>query len=142
MKSPEILAPAGSLETLIAALRCGADAVYVGAKAYSARSSAVNFDLEELKQAAELCHLYQAKLHLAVNTLLTDTELSAFQDFMLKAVSCGIDACIVQDSGILKLIHDMIPDLPLHASYTDEHSHSRGRITGKGTRMQPNCCRP
>ena len=60
MKSPEILAPAGSLETLIAALRCGADAVYVGAKAYSARSSAVNFDLEELKQAAALCHLYQA----------------------------------------------------------------------------------
>ncbi len=116
MKNPEILAPAGSMETLIAALRCGADAVYVGAKAYSARSSAVNFNLEELKQAAELCHLYDAKLHLAVNTLLTDRELTAFQEFILQAVSCGIDACIVQDLGVLKLMHTMIPELPLHAS--------------------------
>lgn len=131
MKSPEVLAPAGSLETLIAALRCGADAVYVGAKAYSARSSAVNFDLEELKQAAALCHLYQAKLHLAVNTLLTDTELPAFQDFILKAVSCGIDACIVQDLGVLKLIHDMIPDLPLHASTQMSIHTSKGALQAK-----------
>ena len=116
MTNPEILAPAGSMETLIAALRCGADAVYVGAKAYSARSSAVNFDLPELRQAAELCHLYHAKLHLAVNTLLTDSELPAFREFIQKAAECGIDACIVQDLGILQLIRTILPEMPLHAS--------------------------
>jgi len=116
MAKPEILAPAGSMETLIAALRCGADAVYLGAKAYSARSSAVNFDLPELKQAAEYCHLYHAKLHLAVNTLLTDRELPEFAEFIQKAAECGIDACIVQDLGILNMIKNIIPDMPLHAS--------------------------
>ena len=116
MANPEILAPAGSMETLIAALRCGADAVYVGAKAYSARSSAVNFDLQELKQAAELCHVYQAKLHLAVNTLLTDEEIPEFAEFIQKAAECGIDACIVQDFGVLHIIKNIIPQMPLHAS--------------------------
>ena len=116
MANPEILAPAGSMETLTAALRCGADAVYVGAKAYSARNSAVNFDLPELKQAAESCHLYHAKLHLAVNTLLTDREIPDFVAFIQKAAECGIDACIVQDLGILNIIKNSIPDMPLHAS--------------------------
>lgn len=116
MANPEILAPAGSMETLTAALRCGADAVYVGAKAYSARSSAVNFDLSELRQAAELCHLYQARLHLAVNTLLTEKEIPDFIEFIQKAADCGIDACIVQDLGILSIIKNSIPDMPLHAS--------------------------
>ena len=116
MKNPEILAPAGSMEALYAALRCGADAVYVGAKDYSARNSAVNFDLSELRQAAELCHLYNAKLHLAVNTLLTDSELSGFAEFICSAAECGIDACIVQDLGIQRIIKSLIPELPLHAS--------------------------
>ncbi|MBR1555753.1 MAG: U32 family peptidase [Oscillospiraceae bacterium] len=116
MANPEILAPAGSMETLIAALRCGADAVYIGAKAYSARSSAVNFDLPELRQAAELCHLYGAKLHLAVNTLLTDKELPEFQEFICKAAESGIDACIVQDLGVLKIIKSIIPEMTVHAS--------------------------
>ncbi|MDE7094420.1 MAG: U32 family peptidase, partial [Oscillospiraceae bacterium] len=116
MRNPEILAPAGTMEALIAALRCGADAVYVGAKDYSARNSAVNFDLPALEQACQLCHLYHAKLHLAVNTLLTDSELENFQIFIRQAVESGIDACIVQDLGVLKIIKSIIPDLPLHAS--------------------------
>ena len=116
MRNPEILAPAGTMEALIAALRCGADAVYVGAKDYSARNSAVNFDLPALEQACKLCHLYHAKLHLAVNTLLTDSELENFQMFIRQAVESGIDACIVQDLGVLKIINSIIPDLPLHAS--------------------------
>ncbi|MDE6658011.1 MAG: U32 family peptidase [Oscillospiraceae bacterium] len=116
MRNPEILAPAGSMEALIAALRCGANAVYVGAKNYSARNHAVNFDLPELEEAGKLCHLYGAKLHLAVNTLVTDSELENFQIFIRQAVESGIDACIVQDLGVLKIIKSMIPDLPLHAS--------------------------
>ncbi len=116
MKQPEILAPAGSMESLIAALRCGADAVYVGGTAYSARSSAANFDLPQLAKAARICHIYGAKLYLAVNTLLTDREFEGFCDFIREAAYCGIDACIVQDLGVLRAIRQMIPDMPLHAS--------------------------
>ncbi len=137
MTNPEILAPAGSMETLIAALRCGADAVYVGAKAYSARSSAVNFDLPELRQAAELCHLYHAKLHLAVNTLLTDSELPAFREFIQKAAECGIDACIVQDLGILQLIRTILPEMPLHASTQMSIHTPEGALQAK----KLGCCR-
>lgn len=72
---PEILAPAGSFETLSAALRAGADAVYVGGKRFSARNNAENFSLDELADAANLCHLYNAQLHLAVNTIISDEEL-------------------------------------------------------------------
>lgn len=116
MKRPEILAPAGNMESLIAALRCGADAVYVGGMAYSARSSAANFDLPQLAKAVRLCHIYGAKLYLAVNTLLTDRELSGFQTFIHEAACCGVDACIVQDLGVLRTIRQMVPEMPLHAS--------------------------
>ncbi len=113
---PEILAPAGSMESLIAALRCGADAVYVGGVAYSARSSAANFDLSQLAEAARLCHIYGAKLYLAVNTLLTDRELDGFSAFIQEAAGCGVDACIVQDLGVMQLIRQIIPEMPIHAS--------------------------
>lgn len=116
MKRPEILAPAGNMESLIAALRCGADAVYVGGMSYSARSSAANFDLPNLAKAARLCHIYGAKLYLAVNTLLTDSELDGFLEFVKEAAYCGVDACIVQDLGVLRCIRQVVPDMPLHAS--------------------------
>lgn len=116
MQKPEILAPAGSMEALLAALRCGADAVYAGGKAYSARSSAANFDLPQLKEAAEICHIYGAKLYLAVNTLLTDSEWDGFLCYIRQAVQCGVDGCIVQDIGVLQCMRSMFPELPLHAS--------------------------
>ncbi len=116
MKQPEILAPAGNMESLIAALRCGADAVYVGGMAYSARNSAANFDIPQLAKAARLCHIYGAKLYLAVNTLLTDREFSGFCEFLHEAVYCGVDACIVQDLGVLQVIRQFIPEMPIHAS--------------------------
>ncbi len=137
MIQPEILAPAGSMESLTAALRCGADAVYVGGTLYSARSSAANFDLEELAQAAELCHLYGAKLYLAVNTLLTDRELPEFANYIREAALCGVDACIVQDLGVLRLIRSLVPDMPLHAS-TQMSIHSpEGAMRAK----ELGCCR-
>ena len=77
MSRPELLAPAGGMESLTAALRCGADAVYAGAKQFSARAGAENFDAAGLKDAAALCHLYGAKLYLAINTLLFDSEFPA-----------------------------------------------------------------
>ena len=79
MKRPEILAPAGSMEALCAALRSGADAVYAGGKLFSARSSASNFTREELAEAVRLCHLCGAKLDLAVNTIISDGEADDFR---------------------------------------------------------------
>ena len=78
MKQTEILAPAGSMETLRAALRSGAQAVYIGGKRFSARSSAANFSDEEIAEAARLCHKYGAKLDLAVNTIISDSEAADF----------------------------------------------------------------
>lgn len=116
MTVPEILAPAGSFEALTAALRCGADAVYIGGKAYSARNSAQNFSTDEIRQAAEMCHLYGAKLYLAVNTILLDSELQDFGIFIAEAAEAGIDACIVQDVGAAEIIRRTVPDMPLHGS--------------------------
>ncbi|MCR4644583.1 MAG: U32 family peptidase [Oscillospiraceae bacterium] len=112
---PEILAPAGSMEALIAAVRCGADAVYVGGTMYSARSSAANFDLPSLREASDICRRAGVKLHLAVNTLLTDAELPDFCRFMSEA-GRYVDACIVQDTGVLQAIRQVLPEMTLHAS--------------------------
>ncbi len=112
---PEILAPAGSREALTAAVRCGADAVYLGGTAYSARAGAANFDLDALREAAAFCRLYGVKIHLAVNTLMRDGELEGLAAYLREAVPL-VDACIVQDLGAVSLLHGMFPDLPIHAS--------------------------
>ena len=116
MRTPEILAPAGSEDALLAALRCGADAVYVGGKQFSARQNAANFDLPQLQRAAELCHLYGAKLYLTVNTLVFAPEFPALAQFLEAAIRLGVDAFLVQDFGLLELIRQISPDVPIHAS--------------------------
>ena len=112
----EILAPAGSMDSLTAALRCGADAVYIGGKNFSARSNASNFDLNEINSAAKLCHLYGAKLYLAVNTVITDSEADEFCVCIKNVSAFGVDAFIVQDLGCARLIKLCVPDAVLHAS--------------------------
>ena len=94
MKLPEILAPAGSMETLRAALRAGANAVYIGGKRFSARSSATNFSLDEIAEAAKLCHKYGAKLDLAVNTIVSDGEAEDFCDYIKAAAKCGSHSAV------------------------------------------------
>lgn len=116
MRTPEILAPAGAPESLLAALRCGADAIYVGGKAFSARQNAENFDLPQLEEAARLCHLYGAKLYLTVNTLILDEEFPALTQYIKEAAACGVDAFLVQDLGVLDCIRRAVPDAPIHAS--------------------------
>lgn len=113
---PELLAPAGSSEALCAALRCGADAVYLGAERFSARQNAHNFDLPALREAATLCHLYGAKLYLTLNTLLFDSERAAFCALMTQAAEAGVDAFIMQDLGAIALARQLLPDLPVHGS--------------------------
>ena len=116
MKFPEILAPAGSTEALTAALRTGADAVYLGGKSYSARNNASNFTDEELSEAVRLCHIHGAKLYLAVNTLISDNEIGHFCDFIKKTAEYGVDGYIVQDIGAADIIRSAVPDAVLHGS--------------------------
>ena len=116
MIKPEILAPAGSYESLVAAVRSGADAVYLGVKELNARRNAENFDFEQLKEAVEYCHRHKVKVHLALNTLVSDGELEEAQDAVRIACETGVDAIIVQDLGLAELIHRTAPDMPLHAS--------------------------
>ena len=115
-KVPEILAPAGSFDALVAAVRCGADAVYLGTKSFSARAGAQNFDGEELRRAVAYCHERSVRVHLAVNTALYDDELPAAAALIEQAATLGVDALIVADLGVLSLARRVCPELALHAS--------------------------
>lgn len=112
----EILAPAGSMESLIAAVRCGANAVYLGTKNLNARRSASNFDNEQLKQAVKYCHSHNVLVYLTANILVSDSEMRNAYDTIKSAVECGVDGFIVQDLGLAKLIRKHFPDARLHAS--------------------------
>ncbi|OPY63165.1 MAG: putative protease YhbU precursor [Pelotomaculum sp. PtaU1.Bin065] len=113
---PELLAPAGAWESLVAAVENGADAVYLGGKSYNARESAGNFDDDELIKAVEFAHVRGVKVYVAVNTLLADHELTGAAQFLHFLQRAGADAVIVQDAGLIRLARRVIPELPLHAS--------------------------
>ncbi|MBQ2252107.1 MAG: U32 family peptidase [Clostridia bacterium] len=116
MKDLEILAPAGGMPQLIAAVRSGADAVYVGLKKFSARASAMNFDGEELKEAVKYCHTYGVKLHVTLNTLVYENEYGELFDSLKQICEAGADAVIVQDLAVAKYIRKACPEIELHAS--------------------------
>lgn len=116
MSKIEILAPAGGFDSVIAAVRSGADAVYVGAKRFSARASAHNFDDDELRECVRYCHQRDVKVYLALNIVLFDDELAEALELVMSAAAADIDAVIVQDMGLVSLIRRAVPDLPLHAS--------------------------
>lgn len=113
---PEILAPAGSMESLIAAVRCGANAVYLGTKGINARRGATNFTFEELKQAVEYCHARDVKIYLALNILISDSERELAYKTVEAGLSLGVDAFIIQDLGLAKIIHSHFPTARMHAS--------------------------
>ena len=113
----ELLAPAGSYEGFEAAIGAGADAVYVGGAAFGARAYAKNFGEEELLRAIDTAHIHGKKLYLTVNTLLKNRELSEqLYDYLLPYYKEGLDAVIVQDLGVFKMIREMFPGMHLHAS--------------------------
>lgn len=116
MNRIEILSPAGGFDSVIAAVRSGADAVYIGAKAFSARASAHNFDDEEMRECVRYCHVRGVKVYLALNTLIFDDEMDAALALAIRAAQADVDAIIIQDMGLVTLIRAAIPDLPLHAS--------------------------
>ncbi|KUK81627.1 MAG: Collagenase and related protease, partial [Pelotomaculum thermopropionicum] len=113
---PELLAPAGSRESLVAAVENGADAVYLGGRLFNARQSAGNFTREELARAVEFAHVRGVKLYVTVNTLLDERELDEAAGFLFFIQQIGADAAIVQDLGLAGLAGQVVPELPLHAS--------------------------
>ena len=112
----ELLSPAGGLDSLIAAVQTGADAVYMGFGAFNARRSAKNFTDEDFASAVAYCHLRGVRVFLTLNTLLTDRELEQAAESLRKASDMGVDAILVQDWGLLTLAREIVPDVPLHAS--------------------------
>ncbi|MBQ8727844.1 MAG: U32 family peptidase [Oscillospiraceae bacterium] len=113
---PEILAPAGSLESVYAAVRCGADAVYLGGKEFSARGNATNFTEDELKEAVSYCHLNGVSVHQAINTIAFDKNFSDVLKVAVRSAEIGVDAFIIQDLGVFSVIKNALPSMPLHAS--------------------------
>lgn len=112
----ELLAPAGSMEALRAAVCNGADAVYLGADTFNARINARNFSAADLQEAAVYCHVRGVKVHLTLNTLVLDREMPRAAELIRLAASCGVDAFIVQDLGVVSLCRQLAPDVPIHAS--------------------------
>lgn len=113
----EILAPAGSMECLKAAITAGADAVYTGGALFGARAYAHNLTEEELLEAIDYVHLHGRRLYLTVNTLIKDREMEKqMYDYLLPYYRQGLDAVIVQDIGLFRFIRKHFPDLPIHAS--------------------------
>ena len=137
MKRPELLAPVGGKQHLIAAVNNGADAVYMGGMAFNARIFANNFSDEELPDAINYAHAHDVKVYMTVNTLIADSELARALDYCNYIYGLGVDAVIVQDMGLVRLLHKYLPDLPLHIS-------TQGTIYNKGgalTASKAGACR-
>ncbi len=113
---PELLVPAGGPEAFQAAIAGGADAIYVGGASYSARAGAQNFTMEELRSAVRSAHMHDIDVHVALNTLLYGDEILPALRFSGELAECGVDALIVQDAGLVSLIHREIPEIPIHLS--------------------------
>lgn len=112
----ELLAPAGSREALAAAIYSGANAIYLGGKAFGARQYAPNFSDDELAEAVRLAHLHFVRIYVTVNTLVDDSEIPDLIDYLKLLYTVGVDAIIVQDLGVAAIARRVVPDLPLHAS--------------------------
>ena len=115
-KKVEILAPAGSYESMTAAVNAGADAVYIGGSRFGARAYANNLDEEAMLRAIDYVHLHGCRLYMTVNTLMKEEELSGLFEYLNPYYKQGLDAAIVQDFGVFSYLREHFPGLPLHAS--------------------------
>ena len=123
----ELLSPVGSREALYQAIHNGADAVYLGGKKFGARMFANNFDKEEIKKAIDYCHLYGVKIYITINTVVFDSEIDEFLDYVEYIYKSGVDAVIMQDIGMITLVRSKFPDLEIHAS-TQVHNYNEEGI--------------
>ncbi len=116
MRKIELLAPAGTKEALKAAVKSGANAVYLGGKKFGARKNAANFDNQQLIEAINYCHTYEVKVYVTVNTVVFESEVDELKEYIKFLVSINVDAIIVQDFGVLKLVREISSDIEIHAS--------------------------
>ena len=113
---PEVLAPAGDFERLQAAVKYGADAVYLGATSFGMRANAGNFNEEELRAGVQYAHEHGVRVYLTCNILPTNEEADQLEEFLLRAADAGVDALIVADVGILMMAHRLVPQIDIHIS--------------------------
>ena len=116
MSKIELLAPAGSMEALQAAVENGADAVYFGGQAFNARQNAANFTLEEINESLSYLHSKNRKGFITLNTLISNHEIVDLLEYVYDIAQAGVDGVIVQDLGVLQLLRETLPELPIHAS--------------------------
>ncbi len=116
MKKPELLCPAGNMEALRAAVNNGADAIYIGGNNFGARKFADNFNNDEIIEAINYAHLFGVKVYITVNTIIYEDEVLEFINYVKFLYLNGVDAIIMQDIGMIKLVRENIPDLEIHAS--------------------------
>jgi len=123
MRKVELLAPVGSWESLYAAINAGCDAVYLGGYMFGARQFAPNFSNDELKELINVCHIYGVKVYITANTLIKESEVETFLDFIDFLHINNVDAIIMQDLGMIDLVRKTYPNLEIHAS-TQLHVHN------------------
>lgn len=116
MNKPELLAPGGSLEKLKTAILYGADAVYVGGEAFSLRVAAENFSLDEMKEGLEFAHSRGKKVYLTANIIPHNNEIDEFSEYIASIAPLGFDAVLVSDPGMLSVVSEIAPNLPIHIS--------------------------
>lgn len=124
---PEVLSPVGNTEMLIAAVRSGADAVYLGLDSFNARRNAENFTADALADAVNFCHVRGVKVYLTLNIIISDREMKEAVEKTILAAKCGIDGVITADVGFATVLHKTLPTLQIHAS-TQMTVHSPAAI--------------
>lgn len=128
MKRPEILAPAGSMEGLKAAIAAKCDAIYIGGSRFGARAFANNPEEDEMLEAIDYCHLHGVKIYMTVNTILKNREMEeSLFDYLCPYYEAGLDAVIVQDMGVLHFIQEHFPGIAVHASTQMTLTMGRGK---------------
>ena len=116
MKLPELLAPVGSAEHLKLAILSGANSIYLSGENFGARKFAENFTVPEIREAVKYAHLHNVKVYVTVNILIKEGELEKVSNYLLELYKMGVDAVLVQDVGLVKIINENIPNLKIHAS--------------------------
>ena len=115
-KKPELLVPAGGLDTLKVAVDYGADAVYIGGQAFGLRAKADNFSIEEMKQGVEYAHAHNAKVYVTANIFAHNYDLDGIRAYFGELKDTGVDAVLVSDPGVFTIARETMPDMELHIS--------------------------
>ena len=123
MKKIELLAPAGNMENLKAAVMAGCDAVYLGGMNFGARAFSKNFSNDEIVEAIKYCHLYGVKVYVTINTLIYESEVDLFMEYVDFLHKNNVDAVLIQDLGMMDLVRKTYPNLEVHSS-TQMHIHN------------------